>query len=178
MADRPRVFKNNRPRAREFNSKSHIDKLYKGEWQHYSRAFLKLNNKCIACGSPSQACDHMVVHRGNSEMFWNRENHIPLCHSCHNTITSRFDKRSPQDIQGKLKWIHMMREKFELDDSVSVKITPFAIPTVTINDDPMGLKAYTPGLRDTPSGLRDTPSTAEPKGRDAVLAYLDKKVNQ
>ena len=164
MADRPRVFKANRPRAREFNAKSHIDKLYKGEWQHYSKAFLRLNNKCICCGSPSQACDHVVAHKGNTELFWNRENHIPLCHSCHNTISAKFDKRSPQDLQGKLRWIHMMRDKYELDDSVSIKVTPFAIPTVTVNDDPMGLKD-------------DTQPPAEmPKGKDAVLAYLDKKV--
>ena len=57
-----------------------------------------------------------------------------------------------------------MRDKFELDDSVGVKVTPFAMPFVTVHDDPMGLNE--------PVAVAEEP----PKGRDAVLAYLDKKV--
>ena len=53
-----------------------------------------------------------------------------------------------------------MRDKHELEGSIRVKVTPFNIPLVSIDQDPLGLNSE---------------PMEPPKGRDNVLAYLDKK---
>jgi hypothetical protein len=106
-----------------FNGRSHIDALYKGEWAEYSREFLKMNPRCYACGAVSEATDHIKVHLGDLVLFTQRENHIPLCHKCHNYITAKFDRKTPQDITGKLKWLGSNRLRNGL--SFPVKVIPW-----------------------------------------------------
>lgn len=36
--------------------------------------------------------DHKVPHRGNDELFWNPDNHQPLCAPCHNSAKQREEK--------------------------------------------------------------------------------------
>ena len=111
-----------------FNNKSHIDKMYKGEWAEYSVKFLAVNTRCYCCGGKSEATDHITVHKGDFELFYSKENHMPLCHRCHNTITGKFDRRLPQKLEEKLKWVAMNRARNMLD--FPVKVIPFVFESL------------------------------------------------
>ena len=39
------------------------------------------------------AVDHIVPHRGDSKLFWDRNNWQPLCKPCHDRKTGREDSR-------------------------------------------------------------------------------------
>ncbi len=56
--------------------------------------------------------DHIEPSQGRIEVFERTYNHISLCHSCHNTITSKFDRdyRPGGDSTPKLRWIAETRE--------------------------------------------------------------------
>ena len=102
-------------------------KGYDTNWEKYRRRFLHHNTKCYACGASSQDgaklhIDHVKPHRGESKLFWAEENLIPLCHSCHSIVTSRFDRRD--DLEGKLKWIQDQREFFQNTSKVKVVSIP------------------------------------------------------
>jgi 5-methylcytosine-specific restriction endonuclease McrA len=121
---KPPVFKPIHAKgSKTFNPKAHIDALYKGEWAEYSKDFLKINDKCYSCGAKSEATDHLKVHLGDLYLFHSRENHIPLCHRCHNFITGKFDRRTPQDYEGKLRWLQSNRIRNNL--IFPVKIIPW-----------------------------------------------------
>ena len=121
---KPKSFKpNNSTGVRVFNGKQRIDNMYKGDWAKYSKEFLKVNTKCYCCGQRSEAVDHIKVHLGDRKLFWERENHIPLCHRCHNTITGKFDRKIPQDLSGKMKYLFQNRQRNDLN--FAVLIVPF-----------------------------------------------------
>lgn len=93
-------------------------------WRKYSRQFLAANPRCIACGEKSQAVDHMRPHRGDLGRFKDPQNHIPLCTVCHNTVTSRFDRRGGS-LEEKVDWIAKKRSEKKLSPvGLVVKIPP------------------------------------------------------
>lgn len=98
---------------RSFNGRSAVDSLYDLVWEKYSKAFLKENPKCYACGSFSQAVDHIRPHKSDKDLFQKLDNHLPLCHKCHNTITAKFDRyyKPGQPITDKLRWISAKRSE-------------------------------------------------------------------
>lgn len=58
------------------------------EWRTKSKAFLQQYPVCNICGiKPSKITDHIVPHRGNLELFWDRNNWQPVCWSCHSAKT-------------------------------------------------------------------------------------------
>jgi hypothetical protein len=106
-----------------FNINSHIDEMYKRyEWKEYSKRFLAINPKCYACGSKSEHTDHVKGHNGNEELFWKTDNLMPLCQKCHSTVTGLFDRKKPQNLQGKLRWVSKSRAMNAL--SFPVKVVP------------------------------------------------------
>lgn len=125
---KPKTFKLSRgvQGAKIFNPNSHIDAMYKGEWEDYSKRFLAYNPRCYCCGEHSQATDHIRPHKGDPEIFWKTDNLIPLCHRCHNTITAKFDrvyvKNKEELLHDKLKWIKGCR--FFNDLTFSIKVVP------------------------------------------------------
>jgi 5-methylcytosine-specific restriction endonuclease McrA len=56
---------------------------YGSKWQIERVAYLKANPKCRRCGSPATIVDHIIPHKGDRKIFWNRGNWQPLCVSCH-----------------------------------------------------------------------------------------------
>lgn len=109
--------------TKKFNSREKIDAMYKSPiWVEYSKEFLKTNPKCYSCGSPSQATDHLTPHKGDVTLFEQNNNHIPLCHKCHNTVTALFDRKPVFNLQDKIKWLHNNRER----NGISVKV--FVLP--------------------------------------------------
>ena len=55
--------------------------------------------------------DHLFPHKGNTELFEKTDNHLPLCESCHNTVTAKFDRKGKSDelVEGKIKWLNDRR---------------------------------------------------------------------
>lgn len=70
-------------------------RLYRLErWVKESRNFLKANPLCVDCaelGAVEQATDvdHVIPHRGDRGLFFQRSNWQALCHRCHSRKTAR-----------------------------------------------------------------------------------------
>ncbi|MFF2156316.1 HNH endonuclease signature motif containing protein [Paenibacillus chitinolyticus] len=54
---------------------------------------LPLCKYCKEAGklTPSSVVDHIIPHRGNKELFWDRANWQPLCKSHHDAKTAKED---------------------------------------------------------------------------------------
>lgn len=80
-------------RQRERNARYEAKRLsarergYDSKWQRESKAFLALpENRLCACGCGRKAdmVDHIVPHRGDRKLFWDRSNWQPMASSpCH-----------------------------------------------------------------------------------------------
>jgi len=81
------------------------------DWRNYAAKFLAINKECYACGKPATVVDHLKPHKGDEFLFKKTDNHIPLCTSCHNTVTSKFDRyyRQGDSIENKIKWLSRLR---------------------------------------------------------------------
>lgn len=96
---------------------------YDAKWEKYRHRFLHHNPKCYACGGKAQVVDHFLPARLDTEkLFWKADNYLPLCKSCHDTVTGKFDRLNPPDTKGKLQWLSLKREA--LGVRVRVKIVP------------------------------------------------------
>ncbi|MCA0996301.1 HNH endonuclease signature motif containing protein [Alloyangia pacifica] len=41
------------------------------------------------CCAPATVVDHIIAHRGDMTLFWDKANWQPLCKSCHNREKQR-----------------------------------------------------------------------------------------
>lgn len=69
---------------------------YGRKWRTESKLYLAENPWCKCClvagrREPATEVDHIVPHKGNQKLFWDRKNWQGLCHSCHSEKTSRED---------------------------------------------------------------------------------------
>jgi 5-methylcytosine-specific restriction endonuclease McrA len=85
--------------------------MYDGGWERYRIRFLRVNPECYACAKKSVVVDHLVPHQGDERLFKKLDNHIPLCISCHNTVTAKFDRNyvAGSPITEKIKWLNQNR---------------------------------------------------------------------
>jgi len=128
VTKRPKQFKPVRSNAKKFSLGSNKretgrTKGYGKTWGHYRFKFLYYNKQCYACGRDAKVCDHVVAHKGDMNKFWDEKNYIPLCTTCHNIATGRFDKFDPPKTAEKMKWLERQRELNGV--KVSVKVVPF-----------------------------------------------------
>lgn len=77
---RNRRHDRNRPRASQ--------RGYGSKWRKARDLFLKVNDRCAwpGCHAPATVVDHVIPHRGDMTLFWDRANWQPLCalhHNCH-----------------------------------------------------------------------------------------------
>lgn len=79
-----------RPNARE--------RGYDTSWQRESKAFLSLpaNRYCACgCGRVANMVDHIIPHRGDMRLFWNRANWQPMASSpCHSSRKQSVERAS------------------------------------------------------------------------------------
>lgn len=116
---KPKIFKRKGFESRTFQKKSLTDKLYDNEWRSYSRRFLHHNKYCYACGRASQVTDHLRAHKGDLDLFWKTNNHIPMCWRCHSIVTQKFE-RNQVNFEGKLRWLAESRNERDLSFRVFV----------------------------------------------------------
>ena len=67
---------------------------YGFRWRRVRQAFLKRNPLCVACRAEGRlesatVVDHVVPHRGDPVLFWDRANWQSMCKPCHDAKTAR-----------------------------------------------------------------------------------------
>lgn len=67
---------------------------YNKRWYKARTSFLKRNPLCVFClikgfTRAAEVVDHIIPHRGNKELFWDRENWQALCKRCHDKKTAK-----------------------------------------------------------------------------------------
>jgi 5-methylcytosine-specific restriction protein A len=72
---------------REFRGGS-AERGYGARWRKAAKEFLAFNPLCRTCSQLATRVDHIVPHRGDQRLFWDRRNWQPLCESCHNRKTA------------------------------------------------------------------------------------------
>ena len=78
--------KDNRPSAHQ--------RGYNHKWRRERKRFLAKNPICRICEDEgyvksASVVDHIVPHRGDQKLFWDKSNWQPLCQRCHNAKTAR-----------------------------------------------------------------------------------------
>jgi 5-methylcytosine-specific restriction protein A len=71
--------------------------LYNYAWQKYRKQYLEEHEWCVmhlrrGKSVKANIVDHKIPHKGDKELFWNPDNHQPLCKACHDSIKQRFEK--------------------------------------------------------------------------------------
>lgn len=66
---------------------------YTGAWDKARSTFLDKHPWCRRCGAAAQVVDHIVPHRGDKELFWDRSNWQALCTPCHSGAKQREERR-------------------------------------------------------------------------------------
>ena len=79
------------------NSKLTKEKGYDSRWQAARKAYLHSHPLCVRCQAEGRltratVVDHIVPHRGDPILFWDRENWQALCKSCHDHKTMTEDR--------------------------------------------------------------------------------------
>lgn len=69
---------------------------YGYKWQKAREGFLRNHPLCVECGKQGQLVkativDHIIPHKGDKDLFWDRNNWQPLCKTCHDAKTARED---------------------------------------------------------------------------------------
>lgn len=97
---------------------------YDQDWQKFTWRFKHHNPTCYACGSNERIhVDHVQNKIEFPELAEKKDNFIPLCQSCHSTVTQLFERIKPMDLEGKLNWINEKRK--ETDTNTRVKVIPY-----------------------------------------------------
>ena len=70
---------------------------YGRAWQKASKQYLAAHPLCVRCMAEGKykkatVVDHIVPHRGDETLFWDRDNWQALCKSCHDHKTWTEDK--------------------------------------------------------------------------------------
>lgn len=71
------------------------DRGYGSKWRKESQAFLALpeNRYCACgCGRIANVVDHVIPHKGEKRLFWDRKNWQPMNSHCHNSKKQREEK--------------------------------------------------------------------------------------
>ena len=70
---------------------------YGYRWQRAREAFLAEHPLCVMCQAegrvePATVVDHVVPHRGDERLFWDRGNWQSLCARCHSGAKQRMEE--------------------------------------------------------------------------------------
>lgn len=84
---RNRRYDTTRPNARA--------RGYTREWEAARAEFLAQHSHCkhTGCTAPATVVDHIIPHRGDRTLFWDRSNWQPLCAHHHNKHKQQMDRR-------------------------------------------------------------------------------------
>ena len=65
---------------------------YNTAWRKFRDGFLRRHPLCVMCEAqgrvtPATVVDHITPHKGDTTLFWAKDNHQALCASCHSRKT-------------------------------------------------------------------------------------------
>jgi 5-methylcytosine-specific restriction enzyme A len=88
--------KRDRTRQDEERRGTANERGYTGAWQKARAAFLRAHPLCVQHEErgelvPATVVDHIVPHKGDRALFWDRTNWQSLCKPCHDAKTARED---------------------------------------------------------------------------------------
>ena len=71
---------------------------YSSKWQKVRREYLTAHPLCVLCQKEGRyrkatVVDHIVPHRGDQKLFWDRSNWQALCKPCHDQKTGKEDSK-------------------------------------------------------------------------------------
>jgi 5-methylcytosine-specific restriction endonuclease McrA len=69
---------------------------YDRKWEKARADFLVDHPFCRVCGKPATVIDHIIPHKGDMRIFWDRKNWQPLCAHHHNSAKQSQERRSPR----------------------------------------------------------------------------------
>jgi 5-methylcytosine-specific restriction enzyme A len=74
--------------------KTPAERGYTNRWAVASRMFRRENPLCCEClkygvTKPSECVDHVVPHKCDPVLFWDRNNWQALCNRCHNRKSAK-----------------------------------------------------------------------------------------
>jgi 5-methylcytosine-specific restriction enzyme A len=69
---------------------------YTSAWEKARKAYLRAHPFCRVCGDPAVCVDHIIPHRGDQSLFWDKTNWQPLCSHDHNSAKQRDERRVAQ----------------------------------------------------------------------------------
>ncbi|WP_180138435.1 HNH endonuclease [Acinetobacter sp. YH12043] len=101
---------------------------YDAEWKKHRDQFLLEHPLCVECRRkgyvmPATVVDHIIPHKGDKDLFWNKSNWQPLCETHHNIKTASEDRGA---------WIPVVNKPVIDPD----RMNPFKVgDTVTIAND-------------------------------------------
>lgn len=71
---------------------------YTSRWRKAAKSYLNSHPLCVICAqkdppryTKATVVDHIVPHRGDTELFWDRTNWQALCKQCHDQKTLKED---------------------------------------------------------------------------------------
>ena len=84
-----------KPRPKRIRASAY-SRGYTRNWQHARLAYLTLHPLCVLCQAAGRieaatVIDHIVPHRGDHQLFWDRSNWQALCKACHDRKTTSED---------------------------------------------------------------------------------------
>lgn len=73
---------------------SSTERGYDARWRRYRVSFLKEHPLCAQClkenkVTPATVVDHIKDHKGDYDLFWDTDNHQPLCKRHHDRKTAQ-----------------------------------------------------------------------------------------
>lgn len=82
---------------------------YGGRWQKARITFLAANPLCRMCESEGRATvatvvDHIMPHKGDQSLFWDRANWQPLCKPHHDRDKQREERGTARPVIGDDGW--------------------------------------------------------------------------
>ncbi|MGA0539053.1 HNH endonuclease signature motif containing protein [Neotabrizicola sp. VNH66] len=87
-----------RNRRHDQNRPTAAQRGYNHEWRKARAAFLASHPNCTLCFAPATVVHHIIPHRGNDALFWNRVNWQPLCKVCHDGPAQRNEVREYRNV--------------------------------------------------------------------------------
>lgn len=86
-----RQLKTERGRRHDRTRPTAHQRGYTSKWRTESKRFLVMHTHC-QCGQRATLVDHIIAHKGDTNLFWDRTNWQPLCTHCHNKHKQRLER--------------------------------------------------------------------------------------